>query len=380
MKTVRENCSLPGSEYERRLRVVRRGMDENDLDALIVYSWKRGQVRYISGYQPDYVANVAMVVVPKEGEPVLLIRFPFDLERARRCTWLEDVRVSGDWSGFVRDCRQILTEKRIDESRIGLISGDFVVNEMPFTLYQALTSSMPGTCFIPAISIFEKARLIKSDTECRCIKLSAEIADQAVISARNLISHGRTEYEVTATAEKTARERGAEDYLAVIAPGSSELIRPPEPRSIELDEMVVFEFAVQAAGYWTQTACVFHSGKPTEEQREMYRVAYEGYRAGVDAARPGNTISDIAKAELSVLERAGWLKWREYDLGHGDGLDHPEIPAIAPENDTVVKPGMVLCLHPGLRKPGVGGAFVGGMVIVGEDKTEPLNSVPPEIS
>jgi Xaa-Pro dipeptidase len=87
-------------------------------------------------------------------------------------------------------------------------------------------------------------------------------------------------------------------------------------------------------------------------------------------------VGDIARAELTVLEEAGWLQWHEYDLGHGDGLDHPEVPAITPTSDMDIEPGMVLCIHPGLRKPGVGGVFVGGTVLVGEEETTPLHHVP----
>jgi Xaa-Pro dipeptidase len=187
---------------------------------------------------------------------------------------------------------------------------------------------------------------------------------------------GRSEYEVVAAAEATARALGAEEILSVIAPGASDLVGPPEPRIIESEEMLVAEFAVQVAGYYTQVPGVFHTGTPTAEQREMYGVAYQGYLAGVEAARPGNRIGDIARAELGVLKEAGWLEWHEYDLGHGDGLDHPEVPSITPGSDMLIEPGMALCIHPGLRKPGVGGVFVGGTVLVGETEATPLHHIP----
>ena len=149
-KRGNEPPHITKEEYTGRLELIRRGMAEKKLEALLVYSWKRGQVRYISGYQPNYVANTAIVIVPPEGKPTLLIRFPFDLERAKKSSWLEDIRASGDWAGFVRDCRAILAGRGADGGRIGLISGDFVVNEMPYTLYQDLVESLPrGQCETP---------------------------------------------------------------------------------------------------------------------------------------------------------------------------------------------------------------------------------------
>jgi Xaa-Pro dipeptidase len=367
------------AEYEKRLDFIRREMARLELDAVLVYSWKRGQVRYISGYKPNYVANVAMVVVPSSGEPTLLIRFPFDLERAHKMSWLSDIRASGDFPGLARDCQMVLRERGGDLDRIGLISGDFVVDELPHSLYQMLKAALPGSDFVPALSIFEKARLYKSPAEAELTRESARVADAALAAAATMAQPGRSEHEVVAAAEAEARAQGAEEILSVIAPAATELVGPPESRVIGDEEMLVVEFAVQVEGYYAQVPGVFHTGTPSVEQREMYQVAYQGYLAGLKAARPGNTVGDIANAELAALEAAGWLKWHEYDLGHGDGLDHPEVPAITPNSDMPVEPGMVLCIHPGLRKPGVGGVFVGGTVLIGEEETVPLHRVPPTL-
>ena len=367
------------AEYEERLRLLRQEMTKLELDALLVYSWKRGQVRYISGYKPDYVANVAMVVVPLSGVPTLLIRFPFDLERARRMSWFDDIRASGDFAGLARDCVAVLSEGGANLHRIGLVTGDFVVDEMPRSLYEMLKTALPKSEFVPALPLFERARLRKSPAEATLTRESARVADAALAAARRMAAVGRSEYEVVAAAEATARALGAEEILSVIAPAASELVGPPESRQLRDEEMVVVEFAVQLEGYYTQVPGVFHTGTATPEQREMYQVAHQGYMAGVQAARPGNTVGDIAKAELGVLEEAGWLEWHEYDLGHGDGLDHPEVPAITPTSDMPVEAGMVLCIHPGLRKPGVGGVFVGGTVLVGEEGTIPLHDISPTL-
>ena len=369
---------VTSAEYEGRLSHTRRAMLQQGLDALLVYSWKRGQVRYISGYQPNYVANVAMVVIPLVGEPTLLIRFAFDLERARKMSWMANIRGSGDPAGLVRDCRAILGDGSAHPGRIGLVTGDSVVDELPHSLHEMLRAALFEWELVPASSILEQARLRKSQAEAELMRQSARVTDAALAAARQAAQVGRSEYEVIAAAEATARALGAEDCLSVIAPAAWQLVRPPEARALGAEEMLVVEFAVQVDGYYSQVPGVLHTGTPTAEQREMYDVAYRGYLAGLQAARPGNTIGDIARAELAVLDAgaAGWMQWHAYDLGHGDGLDHPEIPAITPTSDVPVEPGMVLCIHPGLRKPGVGGVFVGGTVLVRQHAAVPLHNVP----
>ncbi len=366
-------------EYQTRLQATRQVMARMELGALVIYSWKRGQVRYLSGYKPDYVANVAMLVILPEGEPSLLVRFPFDLERARKMSWLQDVRASGNLEGLVRDCCAILDRGSPSNASVGLIGGDSVVDELPHSLHEMLSQALGGRKLVPVPHILEQLRLRKSAAEATLMRESARVADAALAAARSAAQAGHSEYEVIAAAEATARAMGAEEMLSVIAPAAQELIRPPEERRLGEGEILVAEFAVQVNGYFTQVPSVFHTGTPSAEQREMYSVAYAGYLAGVRAARPGNTIGDVARAELTVLEDAGWLRWHAYDLGHGDGLDHPELPAVTPESEVPVEPGMVLCIHPGLHKPGVGGVFVGGTVLVESDGAIPLHQVAPEL-
>ncbi|MGQ9502642.1 MAG: M24 family metallopeptidase [Anaerolineae bacterium] len=366
-------------EYRTRLQVTRQAMARMGLDALLVYSWKRSQVRYLSGYKPNYVANVAMLIVLPDEDPILLVRFPFDLERARKVSWLQDIQASGDLEGLVRDCQAILENAIPAGSLIGLVGGDSVVNELPHQVYEMLNQALPGHRLVSAPFILEQARMRKSTAEAELVHESARVADATLAAARSMAQAGRSEYEIIAAAEATARTLGAEEILSVIASAAWELIRPPEARTLGEDEMLVAEFAVQVGGYFTQVPGVFHTGMPSAEQREMYSVAYAGYLAGVQATCPGHTIGDVAKAELAVLEDSGWLEWHAYDLGHGDGLDHPEVPAITPESDVPIEPGMVLCIHPGLRKPGVGGVFVGGTVLVEQDGAIPLNQVAPEL-
>src|ERR1700735_519664 len=75
-----------------RLSEVRSQMRSRNLDALLVYSQKRGHIAYLSVYRPNYHTNSAFLLIPLEDEPVLQIKFGFDLPRARKLSWVEDIR------------------------------------------------------------------------------------------------------------------------------------------------------------------------------------------------------------------------------------------------------------------------------------------------
>lgn len=369
--------TIEQQEYTARLTRIRQAMADEGFDALLVYSWKRGQVRYVSGYAPNYIANVAMVVIPQRQDPTLFIRFPFDLERARAMCWFDDVRASGDVDAVGRDAVARLRELRIARGRIGLVSGDGVMDELPYTLYGRLRDDLPETVFSDARGLTMDIRLIKSPAEFALLRQSAKVADAAVAAAGEAMAPGISEYAVVSIAEATARAAGAEHWLVAIASrGTQELIGPPEDKIIEPEAVVILEVAVQVSGYWTQVARAFVLGEPTAGQRAIYEAVHRAYAAAVGAAYPGKALGTVGQAACAVLDAAGYGDHIEHDVGHGIGLDLPEPPSVGLRAEIPIQEGMVLVLHPAVRIPGVGGAFVGGTVLVTRDGPVPIHEIP----
>jgi Xaa-Pro dipeptidase len=80
-----------------------------------------------------------------------------------------------------------------------------------------------------------------------------------------------------------------------------------------------------------------------------------------------------------VLSAAGYADYVEHDTGHGIGLDMPEPPRVESGSATLIRPGMALVLHPALRVPGLGGAFVGGTVLIDQDGPLPIHIIPEDL-
>ena len=366
-------------EYRQRAASLQAAMEVEGLDALLVYSWKRGLVRYVSGYHPNFVANQAVLVLPRQGPPALRIRFPFDLARARRESWIDDIRASGSPAQMVYEAAGVIQARGLAQGRIGLATGDNVINELPYTLYSILQSALPDAALSDARQLLLQARRIKSQAEFGLLRAAAQLADVGAEAAHQALAPGLSDFEVVAAAESAMRSRGAEMHLvAISSKGMHEPIGPPQDRIIEAGDNVILEVAVQKSGYTAQAARVFYVGDPSPGQREIYRAAYQAYQAGLVAARPGNSCAGLAEAMLTELDRYGLGKYLEVDMGHGIGIDLPEPPRIESEDHTLLEPGMVLVIHPALRVPSVGGAFLGGTALILPFGAEPLHHIPEE--
>jgi Xaa-Pro aminopeptidase len=51
-------------------------------------------------------------------------------------------------------------------------------------------------------------------------------------------------------------------------------------------------------------------------------------------------------------------------LGHGIGLDVHELPKISSQDETILKPGMIFSIEPGIYLPGQGGVRIEDIVLV----------------
>jgi hypothetical protein len=150
---------IPQAEYLQRAHILRSAMEARNLNALLCYGSKRGQVRYISGYHPNYIANAAMVVLPKQCDAIMRIRFPFDLERARESSWIPDIAASGNTLNLASDAAAYLVEHQLAHGTIGLVTGDIVVDEMPRGLFQSLADMLPDVTWSEAGDVLQGIRV-----------------------------------------------------------------------------------------------------------------------------------------------------------------------------------------------------------------------------
>ena len=87
--------------------------------------------------------------------------------------------------------------------------------------------------------------------------------------------------------------------------------------------------------------------------------------------RPGATAAEVAATGLRKQQKLGYSNDGVFSgLGHGVGLGW-DVPWLAPGDDTVLEPGMVLCLERTIRKDGYLGDFE-ETVVVTEDGCEKI--------
>ena len=119
-------------------------------------------------------------------------------------------------------------------------------------------------------------------------------------------------------------------------------------------------------------------GEPKKELRAAWELDIKAQRLAAEKLRPGNTGGDVMRAINDALKGSTYTGAAR-GSGHGVGLDIIERPFLSLDDETVLKPGMVVAIHPVFEPhPGTFEACA-DMFVVTEDKPRRLSRITPEI-
>jgi Xaa-Pro aminopeptidase len=337
-----------GAEHRGRLHaeVLRRG-----LDGALVYSWERGAVTWFTSYFPGFRTNYAALWLPAKGEPVLGTRHPYEDRRASAVSGLRCV-------GGIKPIDLVPSECQ----SVGLVGGDFAVDETPPSLLAALRAR--GVAAHDLTASVDDWRSVKSASEIDALTYVAEIGELALQAAGTRARQGETDFEIAARVENAARRSGAARVLCLLGIGDGAVVTEARGVRVGAHDPVGLEFTICVDGFWMQVNGTLPPETPRERDRRALHVCHEARRAIVDALVPGASIDDVVAAGDRVLDERGVLAYKEYDFGHGVGADTPEYPWLIGGTGRTVRRGSVITVHVAIRRPEGETAFVGGPVVV----------------
>ena len=189
-----------------------------------------------------------------------------------------------------------------------------------------------------------------------------------------------TERETALALEYHMKRHGAEDLsfdtIALTGAHTSMPHGVPDDRVIQQGDFVLMDFGAVVDGYhsdMTRTVCV---GTPTEEMRNIYHIVRTAQDAALAFARPGITGKALDAAARDIITDAGYGEAFGHSLGHGVGMEIHEYPIASASRDTLLAPGNVVTIEPGIYLPGKFGVRIEDFVCITENGCEDLTSLP----
>ena len=235
---------------------------------------------------------------------------------------------------------------------------------------------------VPLTEVVEGLRAVKDSAELARVEAAARITDAALAAVLPMLRPGTTEVEIQLSIDDGLRRAGASGpaYDTIVASGPNSSLPHASPTSRELvsGDLVVIDAGATVDGYHSDMTRTFVLGEPSEQAATMLDAVTRSQEAGVATVRPGIEAREVDRACRSVIDDADMGEAFVHGTGHGVGLHIHELPRIASGSCTVLRPGHVLTVEPGVYFPGFGGARVEDLVVVTEDGCRALTRHPKE--
>jgi Xaa-Pro aminopeptidase len=243
--------------------------------------------------------------------------------------------------------------------------------------FDDLKSRVPDVTWGNIADVMWPVRLVKSEQEAAYIRQACKATDIAWQEAADACGVGVSEREIMKVLAHGMVEHADGPAFLVVASGPDryDMINAiPTDRKMQNNEMVCFDIGANYKRYWSDMSRVLYIGEPTERQKEFHKAELEVFWAGVEAVKPGVTCEEVDQACEHKIHELGFQDYMLHRTGHALGLDVHELPSVALGDTTVLEPGMVLTIEPGLYDFSIGSWRIEDTVLVTDTGYELLTN------
>ena len=201
----------------------------------------------------------------------------------------------------------------------------------------------------------EDARNIKSADEIECMKQAIAVCEAGMSRMRDALCGGMSENRLLSILHQTNIEMGGEwieTRLLSSGPRTNPWWREASDRIIRPGELVSYDTdLIGPFGYGADLSRTHFCGpgRPSQEQRRIYRMAWDQVHHNIDLIRPGVGFREFAEKSWPVPDTFAPQGYPT--LAHGVGLvnEHPVVALAstfeATGNEGPFEPGMTLCIE-----------------------------------
>jgi Xaa-Pro aminopeptidase len=354
------------AEFEDRTERAQRRMHELEMDAILLTT--EPQVRYFSGFLSQFWHSPTrpwFLLIPLEGKPIAVI--PSIGVAGMQQSWVDDIR---SWSSPQPEDDGIsLLLAAIRElprrfGRLGATMGMESILRMPVRDFQHLQTELTGMEVADCAEMMLQLCSVKSAAEIEKVRYVCELASDSFIALPALINIGQSEREILRDMRIDLLQRGADHTPYIVSAsgpdGYGDIIMGPSDRIVESGDVMIIDTGTIYDGYFCDFDRNYAFGGASDMARRAYDTVYQSTEAGLAAARPGATTTDVWQAMWSVLEAGGAMGNDVGRMGHGLGAQLTEWPSLTATDNTPLQPGMVMTLEPGME-------FASGKLMVHEE-------------
>lgn len=357
--------------------------------------WGNHRIFYLCGFAFAPTERPIGLVIGTDGESVLFVP-RLELEHAEAYAHVDRVVTYPEYPGEEHPMRVLAAELRamgLGSSFAG--DGDGYAKVMGYR--GPKLTELTGASFVALDDVIEDAMMVKSPAEVALIRESAYWAGRAHRLLQDATRVGRNESEVEvhsaaqAGAELEAAYQGTFRALSFGRTGPFALYRGQVgvhsalPHSLTINavfqpgDTLVTGASGPMFGYWSELERTMFMGEPSAEQRRFFGHMLELQTLAIDACRAGRPCSSVDREVRAYFDANDLQPYWRHHVGHNVGIRYHEGPFLDIGDDTIMQPGMLFTVEPGVYVPGLGGFRHSDTILVTEGDPEYLTDYPRDL-
>ncbi|MBN9066242.1 MAG: ectoine hydrolase DoeA, partial [Rhizobiales bacterium] len=355
------NLHFSREEYQARLARTRRAMEKAGIDILFVED--PSNMAWLTGYDGwSFYVHQGVLVFPDE-DPIWWGRGQ-DRNGAIRTAWIAEDRMIPYADHYVQSTErhpmqtlaEIIRSKGYGNKRLGLELENYYFSAKA---YLTLQQELPNAKLVDATALVNWQRAVKSEQEIEYMGRAARIVEAMHERIREVAEPGLRKCDLVAEIYD-AGLRGVGDiggdYAALVplTPSGKDASAAHltwDDRPMKSGEGTYFEIAGCYRRYHAPLSRTLFLGEPPAGMQKAQDAVLEGLEAGLNAARPGNTCGEVAKAFFDVLRKHGVEK--DSRTGYPVGISYPpdwgeRTMSLRPNDISVIEENMTFHFMPAI--------------------------------
>ena len=338
-------------ERQERIKKIQEELIKRNIDAYLVHSTQSdfASVLYLSNHSP--VWETLGVLIPKEGEAILLIgpeAEPFARSRStiKKIVKMIEYRESAEpeYPGIpVGNFKDLFDEisKGKGIKKLGL--GDYAITPLP--VYDSIKKALPKDAeIINASDIISNLRIIKSKQEILLLKKAHNITEKVLDEILGKIKPGLTEKEVAGMVLESIYRNGAEceAFPQYIFSGIStrNAISNTTYKKLEKNEMIQINIGAQYSGYTSAIGRPVVIGKMSQQMKKVVQFGLEAHLQTYAWIKEGVISGEVARKFEKFYADKGFKDYYLYGPCHGTGIFEVEKPWMETNSEYELKENM----------------------------------------
>ena len=244
-----------------------------------------------------------------------------------------------------------------------------------------LQKKFPRTTFVDIAKDLAAIRAVKMPEEIAGLRAAEKLNCEIWEAAQRKFRAGMTERQMARIIRKMMIEKGdgeAFDTIVCVGKNAAECHHEPDDTVWNGREPVLVDMGVKLNGFCSDlTRNLVPSSSVSRLSslyRQIYSLVFSANQAAIAAAKPGMTGKALDKVAREVIRKGGFGRCFGHSLGHGVGYEIHEEPYASKKSMTVLKPGMLVTIEPGIYLEDNLGVRIEDLVLITETGCEVLSS------